>query len=322
MKKLNKEQASLILKKMNDIRNFEAEAKRLFAAGEIPGFVHLYAGEEAIASGVCAHLTDDDQITSTHRGHGHCIAKGCDLDGMMAEILGKETGLCKGKGGSMHIADVGKGMLGANGIVGGGFTIAAGAGLRNKYLKTDNVAVCFFGDGASNEGSFHEAMNLTSIWKLPVVFVNENNMFGEATPHRYASSSKTIAERAAAYNIEGITIDGNNAAEVYETAGKAIDKARKGEGPTLIECLTYRDNGHFEGDEQKYKTLDDPEEKARNEVNPTEKFGEYCIKEKLLSKEEVAEIAEKSEKDIAAAVKYAEDSPIPAPESLYEDVFA
>lgn len=322
MKKLNKESARLILKRMNDIRNFEGEAKRLFAAGEIPGFVHLYTGEEAIASAICAHLTNDDQITSTHRGHGHCIAKGCDLNGMMAEILGKKTGLCKGKGGSMHIADVGKGMLGANGIVGGGFTIATGAALRDKYLKTKDVAVCFFGDGASNEGSFHEAMNLASIWKLPIVFVNENNMFGEATPHAYASSTKTIAERGAAYDVPSVTVDGKDAAAVYDAAGKAIDRARKGDGPTLIECLTYRDNGHFEGDEQKYKSPEDPKEAARAKVNPTEEFGKYVVKEKLLSKKEVDKIAEQSKEDIEAAVKFAEDSPIPDPESLYEDVFA
>ncbi|WP_181020013.1 thiamine pyrophosphate-dependent dehydrogenase E1 component subunit alpha [Tetragenococcus halophilus] len=321
MKKLNKERAKWILQTMEDIRQFEAEAKRLFSAGEIPGFVHLYAGEEAIATGVCAHLTQDDSITSTHRGHGHCIAKGCDLKGMMAEILGRKTGLCKGKGGSMHIADIDKGMLGANGIVGGGFTLATGAGLRNQYLKTKDVAVCFFGDGASNEGSFHEGLNLASIWKLPVVFVNENNMFGEATPHSYASSSETIAERAASYNIPGETIDGKDVVTVYETAGKAIDRARKGEGPTLIECLTYRDHGHFEGDEQKYKALDG-KEKELADRNSVEEFIDYVLEHKLLSKKEIENINKKSEKEVEEAVEFAKESSIPDPESLYEDVFA
>lgn len=179
---MEKKDALWIYEKMNDIRLFEDKVHEIFSSGEIPGFVHLYAGEEAVATGVCAHLNDNDYITSTHRGHGHCIAKGCDLNGMMAEIFGKETGLCKGKGGSMHIADIDKGMLGANGMVGGGFPLAVGAGLRNKYLKTDNVVVCFFGDGAANEGTFHEGLNLASIWKLPVIFVCENNMFGEADP--------------------------------------------------------------------------------------------------------------------------------------------
>ncbi|MCF1684951.1 thiamine pyrophosphate-dependent dehydrogenase E1 component subunit alpha [Tetragenococcus halophilus] len=321
MKKINKERAKWILQKMEDIRHFEAAAKKLFAGGDIPGFVHLYAGEEAIATGVCAHLSEDDSITSTHRGHGHCIAKGCDLKGMMAEVLGRKDGLCKGKGGSMHIADIDKGMLGANGIVGGGITLATGAGLRNKYLKTKDVAVCFFGDGASNEGSFHEGLNLASIWKLPVVFVNENNMYGEGTPHKYASSTETISERAVAYDIPGETIDGKNVVAVYEAAGKAIDRARKGDGPTLIECLTYRDHGHFEGDEQKYKAPEG-KEKELADRNSVEEFKEYALKEKLLSKKDIEKIDKQSEEDVQEAIDFAENSPIPEPESLYEDVFA
>src|SRR5699024_911475 len=237
---LTKDKARNIYKNMEDIRNFEENVKRFFAAGEIPGFVHLYSGEEAIATGVCSHLSDDDYITSTHRGHGHCVAKGGDLKAMMAEIFGKSTGLCKGKGGSMHIADLDKGILGANGMVGGGFGIAIGAAMRNKYQNNDNVVICFFGDGAANEGLFHECLNMASIWSLPVVFVNENNLFAEATPQWYSSASNTIAERAAAYNMPGVRVDGKDLMAVYDVAGEAIERARKGEGPSLIECVTYR----------------------------------------------------------------------------------
>ncbi|WP_066568737.1 thiamine pyrophosphate-dependent dehydrogenase E1 component subunit alpha [Snodgrassella sp. CFCC 13594] len=318
---MNKETAKLIYEKMNDIRFFEDRLHELFAKGEIPGFVHLYAGEEAVAVGVCAHLTDDDQITSTHRGHGHCVAKGCDLNGMMAEIYGRSGGLCKGKGGSMHIADIDKGMLGANGMVGGGFTLAAGAALRNQYLKTKNVAVCFFGDGAANEGTFHEAINMASIWKLPVVFVCENNMFAEATPQHYSSASKTIADRACAYNMPGKTIDGKNVVAVYEEVGAAIERARNGEGPSLIECKTYRKYGHFEGDEQKYKALDG-EEKDFADVDPIPLFRDYAIKHKLLTAKQADEIEAASQQRIEDAIKFAEASPIPAPEALYEDVYA
>ncbi|AUJ30430.1 MAG: thiamine pyrophosphate-dependent dehydrogenase E1 component subunit alpha [Liquorilactobacillus hordei] len=320
MEKLSKERAEWIYKKMNDIRNFEDEVHQIFSTGSIPGFVHLYAGEEAVATGVCAHLTDKDYITSTHRGHGHCIAKGCDLDKMMAEIYGKETGLCKGKGGSMHIADIDKGMLGANGMVGGGFPIAIGAALRNKYLKTDDVAVCFFGDGAANEGTFHESINMASIWKLPVVFINENNSYGEATPQSYSSGSKRIADRAPAYGIPGETVDGKNLEAVYEAAGKAIDRARKGEGPSIIECVTYRNYGHFEGDEQKYKAKEGKEKELADRDCITE-FREYAIAKDLLSAKKADQIEKNSTEDIEHAINFAEESPIPKPESLYEDVF-
>jgi len=315
------EKAQWILKTMYDIRNFEDEVHRIFTTGEIPGFVHLYAGEEAIATGVCAHLTDDDYITSTHRGHGHCIAKGCDLNGMMAEIYGKETGLCKGKGGSMHIADIDKGMLGANGMVGGGFPIAVGAGLRNKYLKTKDVAICFFGDGAANEGTFHEGINMAAIWNLPVVFVNENNSFAEATPQWYSSGSKTIGERAAAYGIPGETVDGKDLIAVYEAAGRAIERARSGKGPTLLECVTYRNYGHFEGDEQKYKN-DAGKEKKIADVDCITAFKDYVLKQKVLTEKEVNEIAKASTEDIQAAITFAQESSVPRPEALFEDVYA
>lgn len=318
---MEKKDALWIYEKMNDIRLFEDKVHEIFSSGEIPGFVHLYAGEEAVATGVCAHLNDNDYITSTHRGHGHCIAKGCDLNGMMAEIFGKETGLCKGKGGSMHIADIDKGMLGANGMVGGGFPLAVGAGLRNKYLKTDNVVVCFFGDGAANEGTFHEGLNLASIWKLPVIFVCENNMFGEATPQSYASASKTIAERSVAYNMPGVRVDGKNVLEVYEEAGNAIERARNGEGPTLIECVTYRNYGHFEGDEQKYKAKDGTEKELADKDCITI-FRKQAIELNLMTENEADEIEKASVERIQEAIQFAKESPLPRPEALYEDVYA
>lgn len=319
MEKMTKQKAEWIYKTMNDIRNFEDEVHRIFTTGEIPGFVHLYAGEEAVATGVCAHLTDKDYITSTHRGHGHCIAKGCDLNGMMAEIFGKETGLCKGKGGSMHIADIDKGMLGANGMVGGGFPIAVGAGLRNKYLKTDDVAICFFGDGASNEGTFHEGINMAAIWDLPVVFVCENNGFAESTTVNYASGSNTIAERSVAYGIPGVRVEGKDLMAVYEAAGEAIDRARNGEGPTILECVTYRNYGHFEGDEQKYKAKEG-EEKDYADLDNIKEFRDVAIKNKWLTAKQADEIEVQSVKDTEEAVLFARESNIPRPEALYEDV--
>ncbi|MGV0335874.1 thiamine pyrophosphate-dependent dehydrogenase E1 component subunit alpha [Corynebacterium kroppenstedtii] len=313
--------AEWIYNKMNDIRNFEDRVHGLFAKGEIPGFVHLYAGEEAVAVGVCAHLTEEDSITSTHRGHGHCVAKGCDLNRMMAEIFGRKDGLCGGKGGSMHIADIDTGMLGANGMVGGGFALATGAALRNQYLGTDAVAVCFFGDGASNEGVFHEALNMAGIWKLPVVFVCENNMFGEATPQNYACVSETIAQRAAAYDMPGKVIDGKNVIEVYDEVGDAIKRARKGEGPSLIECRTYRKYGHFEGDEQAYKATEGTE-KEFADLDPIPRFREDAIEKGWLSKKKADEIEKASDKRIDDAIEFAEKSPIPDPEDLLSNVFA
>lgn len=315
---MNKEQALWIYQKMNEIRYFEEEVRRTFAQGEIPGFVHLYAGEEAVATGVMALLDNEDYITSTHRGHGHAIAKGCDINGMMAEIMGKKDGLGGGKGGSMHVADVEKGMLGANGIVGGGFGLASGAALTIKTLKQDHVAVCFFGDGAANEGVFHECLNLASILDLPVIFVCENNQFGEGTPHSYASASETIAERAVVYDMPGVHVDGMDVVEVYNATKKAIERAKKGEGPTLIECDTYRHYGHFEGDEQKYKSDDD---KNKNR-DPIIEFREKGIKKGWFTAEQADEIKFNAEKTIEASVEFAKASPLPDECSLYEDVFA
>ena len=316
--KMEKEQAHWIYKTMNEIRFFEEKVHKIFSDGRIPGFVHLYVGEEAVATGVMSQLNDDDYITSTHRGHGHAIAKGCDLNGMMAEIMGKRDGLGHGKGGSMHVAEIDKGMLGANGIVSGGFGLAIGASISIINQGKDNVAVCFFGDGASNEGNFHEGLNFASILDLPVLFICENNQFAEGTTHDYASASETIAERAAAYNMPGVRVDGMDVVEVYKATQEAVERAKKGEGPTLIECDTYRKYGHFEGDEQKVKSPDD-----RNaDKNATVEFRKRAIEENWLTEKEADEIEKAAEQAVEDAVKFAEESELPDEDSLYKDVFA
>ncbi|GAA3411564.1 thiamine pyrophosphate-dependent dehydrogenase E1 component subunit alpha [Paenibacillus hodogayensis] len=313
------EKAKWMYTKMLEIRKFEDAIHHEFSKGSLPGFVHLYAGQEAVAVGVCAHLNDRDTITSTHRGHGHCIAKECDINGMMAELYGKATGICKGRGGSMHIADLDKGMLGANGIVGGGFPIATGAALTAKIKKTQAVSCCFFGDGANNQGTFHESLNQAAIWKLPVIFVAENNGYGEATTFEYASSCTHIADRAHAYNIPGVIVDGKDVIAVYEAAQTAIDRARNGEGPTLIECITFRNYGHFEGDTQTYKT--DEETKEENERDAIVLFKQYVLQNGLLSLEETAGIEQAVDAQIREAVRFAEESPYPEDKVLYEDVY-
>ncbi|MDU3105051.1 MAG: thiamine pyrophosphate-dependent dehydrogenase E1 component subunit alpha [Staphylococcus epidermidis] len=316
--KMEKEQAHWIYKTMNEIRFFEEKVHKIFSDGRIPGFVHLYVGEEAVATGVMSQLSDDDYITSTHRGHGHAIAKGCDLNGMMAEIMGKRDGLGHGKGGSMHVAEIDKGMLGANGIVSGGFGLAIGASISIINQGKDNVAVCFFGDGAANEGNFHEGLNFASILDLPVLFICENNQFAEGTTHDYASASETIAERAAAYNMPGVRVDGMDVMEVYKATQEAVERAKKGEGPTLIECDTYRKYGHFEGDEQKVKSPDD-----RNaDKNATVEFRKRAIEENWLTEKEADEIEKAAEQAVEDAVKFAEESELPDEDSLYKDVFA
>lgn len=238
---------------MRTIREFEECVHREFATGEIPGFVHLYAGEEAIAAGVCAHLGPDDFVASTHRGHGHAIAKGCDVKGMMAEIYGKREGLCHGKGGSMHIADLSQGMLGANGIVGGGPPLVCGVGLTARVKRTHNVGVSFTGDGGSNQGTFLESLNLASAWHLPVVFVVENNGYAESTPPAYHQAGVDVSKRADGFGLPGVSIDGFDFFAIHEAAGEAIARARAGGGASLIECKTMRYYGHFEGDQQTYR---------------------------------------------------------------------
>jgi pyruvate dehydrogenase E1 component alpha subunit len=319
MAEISKEQLLWAYERMKLIRTFEDMAE-LFAEGKLPGFIHLYAGEEAIGVGVISHLTDKDYITSTHRGHGHCIAKGVEVGPMMAEVYGKATGSCKGKGGSMHIADVDKGMLGANGIVGAGGPLACGSGLMAKTLGTDQVSVCFFGDGAAEQGTMHEAMNLAGVWKLPVVFICENNGYAESTPWGYHCAAKDISDRAVAYDMPGATVDGTDFFAVYEAAEVAIERARKGQGPSLVECRGFRYYGHFQGDAMLYFT---EEEKARNRANdPIKSFKKRLLERKLLSEKEIAGIDAKVAKMVQEAVEFAEDSPWPVPEDvLTTDVY-
>jgi pyruvate dehydrogenase E1 component alpha subunit len=320
MAEISKEKLLWAYERMKLIRTFEDRVAELFAEGKLPGFVHLYAGEEAIGVGVISHLTDEDYITSTHRGHGHCIAKGVEVSPMMAEVYGKATGSCKGKGGSMHIADVDKGMLGANGIVGAGGPLACGSGLMAKTLGTDQVTVCFFGDGAAEQGTMHEAMNLAGVWKLPIVFVCENNGYAESTPWGYHCAAKDISDRAVAYDMPGATVDGTDFFAVYEAAEVAIERARKGAGPSLVECRGFRYYGHFQGDAMLYFT---EEEKARNRANdPIKSFKKRLLERKLLSKKEIAEVDAKVAKMIKEAVEFAEESPWPVPEDvLTTDVY-
>lgn len=245
------------LRRMHLIRRFEEGAEEAYTRGQIHGTMHLSIGQEASAIGSCMSLGDEDKITSTHRGHGHCIAKGADLGRMFAEFFGKETGYCRGRGGSMHIADVAKGNLGANGIVGGGLPIAVGAALSAKRLGTGAVTVCFFGDGANNEGAFHEALNIASVWKLPVVFVCENNLYGMSTSTERSTAVRRVADRAAAYAMPGETVDGNDFSAVAEAVDAAVARARAGEGPSLVENLTYRWRGHSKSDRNRYRTKDE-----------------------------------------------------------------
>ncbi|HCW0495361.1 TPA: thiamine pyrophosphate-dependent dehydrogenase E1 component subunit alpha [Pseudomonas aeruginosa] len=305
---------------MRTIRAFEERLHVEFATGEIPGFVHLYAGEEASAAGVMAHLRDDDCIASTHRGHGHCIAKGVDVHGMMAEIYGKKTGVCQGKGGSMHIADLEKGMLGANGIVGAGAPLAAGAALAAKLKGSDAVAVAFFGDGGSNEGAVFEAMNLAAVWNLPCLFVAENNGYAEATAANWSVACDHIADRAAGFGMPGVTVDGFDFFAVHEAAGAAIERARAGEGPSLIEVKLTRYYGHFEGDAQTYR---DPDEVKhyRETRDCLKQFRERTRHAGLLSASDLDAIDAEVEARIEDAVQRAKNDPKPEPDDLLRDVY-
>ncbi len=308
-----------IYERMVQIRVFEDLAGKNFADGLVPGFVHLYAGEEAVAVGVCSHLTDRDFITSTHRGHGHCIAKGVDIPGMVAELMGKSTGVCKGKGGSMHIADVEKGMLGANGIVGGGIPLACGAALTAKTLGTGGVAVCFFGDGASNQGTFHEGLNLAAIWKLPVVFVCENNGYAESTPVGYHCAASDIANRASAYEIPGVVVDGFDLFAVHETAAEAIGRARRGDGPTLIEAKTYRYYGHFQGDMITYRT--EEELNRYRQRDPIVAVKGYLLAHGLADEAGIDAIDARVTEKLDAAWVAAKAAAFPAVEETLTDVY-
>ncbi len=306
------------------IRRFEEEVGQLFKRGQLPGFVHLYIGEEAVAAGVCAALSDQDTIISTHRGHGHVIAKGGDLKRMMAELFGKATGYCKGKGGSMHIADFTIGMLGACGIVGGGIPIAVGAGLSAWYTGSPRVSVCFFGDGAANEGSFHESLNLASALNLPVIFVCENNHYGEFTPASQAMNIADIADRAAGYGIPGIIVDGTDALEMYRAAMDAVQRARGGKGPTLIEAKTHRTGGHAEGEEaflagQQYRS--EEELAAARAKDPLRRLHTCVIENDLIPADQLENLDESISRVVLEAVAFARESSPPAVESIYADLW-
>ena len=315
-----KEQLLNFYRTMYTIRRFEENVNNLFLAGEIPGFVHLYIGEEAIATGMMANLSPKDYITSTHRGHGHTIAKGADLNRMIAEIFGKSTGYCKGKGGSMHIADFSIGMLGANGVVGGGYNLAVGAGLAAKLSGTDQVSVCFFGDGASNRGTFHEGMNMAAAWKLPVVFVCENNQWASTTPYRTTTSVENISDRAIGYGIPGVVVDGNDVFAVYEAAQAAVERARDGGGPTLLEAKTYRIKGHFVGDPEMYRTKEEVQEQFDSN-DPLKNFKQAVLTTNSLTEKDLEEIEAKVEAAIEAAIDFARQSPYPQPTELFEDLY-
>ena len=316
---ISKEKMVDMYTNMNKIRMFEIRVSELFAAGKIPGFVHLYVGEEAIATGVCANLGDTDYITSTHRGHGHLISKGGDVKFMMAKVYGKTTGYCKGKGGSMHIADRDLGILGANGIVGAGPPLATGAALALKYQDKDSVAVCFFGDGAANQGTTHEAMNLATCWKLPVIFVNENNLYGISSCTINSMCVPDIADRAAAYDMPGVTVDGNDVMAVYEAAFEAIKRAKQGQGPTLLECKTYRHRGHFEGDPCVYRNQDELEQWKKKD--PIPQFEQKLLEMKVLTPQKIEEIKTSLKNQIGEAERFAESSPYPDASELLEDLY-
>ena len=306
--------------KMVQIRFFEEEIIKLIGIGKPLGMAHLYVGEEAVAVGVCSNLLDDDYIVSTHRGHGHCIAKGVNLKYMMAELFQKKTGTNKGKGGSMHIADFTVGMLGACGIVGGGIPIATGSGLSIKLRETTQVATAFFGDGATNQGTFHESLNMASIWKLPVLYVCENNLYGMFTPASYALSVQDVSKKAEAYGIPGVTVNGMDVIDVYEATDRAVKRARKGMGPTLIECKTYRYYEHYgPSTDSFYRTKEEIEKWKQRD--PIKSFRVRLLNDGVLTEDKLHGIDEKVKVEIEEAVKFAEESPNPSPEDALEDLF-
>ena len=307
------------LRRMLTIREFDTIVGERFADGEIPGFVHLYVGEEAVGVGACAALEEDDYITSTHRGHGHCIAKGLDPKHMMAEVFGKREGYCNGKGGSMHIADVDADMLGANGIVGAGPPLGAGAALTIDQKNEDRVALSFCGDGAVAQGQVHEAVNLASAWDLPLIVLVENNQYGEGTPVSDQHNAENLSDTAGAYDIPGISVNGMDITAVNEAVLKACERARNGDGPTFIEANTYRFHGHFEGDEELYRDEEEVEEWRKRD--PVDAFSERLIERDELTDEAFEEMKSEIESEIEDAVAYAKDTDEPSPEEAYDDMF-
>ncbi len=308
--------------RMVRIRHFEEAAGRLAEESRLPGFLHLYVGEEAVAAGVCTALNDDDQISSTHRGHGHLVAKGGDFERMMAELMGKATGYCKGKGGSMHICDLDLGMLGANGIVGGGVPIAVGAGFANKYRDDGRVSVVFFGDGASNIGAFHEAANMAAALRLPVVFVCENNEYGEFTPRDRTMAITDVVDRALGYGMPGVIVDGMDVIAVHEAATEAVSRARSGQGPSFIEAKTYRFYNHHGIQTLGMKYRSDDELAEWKKRDPIDMFEARLADSGLLTTEDAQAVHERVAEAVEQAIAFAEESPLPDAASMYEDVYS
>ncbi len=316
---LNRDSLLWMYETMVTIRRFEEQSRREADAGKLRG-MHSSIGQEAVPTGICAHLRDDDYVLGTHRSHHHCIAKGVDLNEMMAELLGKATGTNKGKGGTMHIADINKGMLGANGVVGSNIPVATGVALSAKVRGSDQVSVVFFGDGASSQGSLHESMNIASIWKLPVLFVCENNRYAESTPFEYAVAGGSIANRAAGYDMPGVLVDGQSALDMFEVGKEAVARARAGDGPTLIEAQTYRYQGHFGADDPLgYRTQEEEDYyEARDCINSLRAHitdGGYA------TEAEIGTIEERAVTAVATATAFADESPFPDPSELTTDVY-
>jgi pyruvate dehydrogenase E1 component alpha subunit len=320
---LSKDQLAEMFSTMLRIRKFEEKAGDLFSQGLIPGLIHLYIGEEAVAVGVCANLKQSDYVVSTHRGHGHCIAKGGDIKKMMAELLGKSTGYSKGRGGSMHMIAPEIGVMGCSGIVGAGIPIAAGLGLSSDVKNSGKIVACFFGDGASNTGTFHEGLNLAAAWKLPVVFVCENNLYAISVPMKKTTTIEHVADRAAAYGIPGVIVDGMDVVSVYNVFREAAERARAGKGPTLLECKTYRFRGHFEGDPKGggvYRS--ETEMKEWKNKCPIRSFRTKLIGNETLTEEEVQDIERRIIEEIEEAAEFAQNSPYPPASEVRNSVFA
>lgn len=310
-----------VFRQMIRIRMFEDSAAELYRSGQLPGFLHSSVGQEAVAVGACVHLTERDVITSTHRGHGHVIAKGARLDRMMAELYAKETGYCRGKGGSMHIADMDLGILGANGIVGAGIPIAVGAALAFRLRKEERVAVAFFGDGATNIGIFHEGLNLAAVWELPCVFVCENNEYAESTPRRVHQRVEDIAIRAQSYDMPGMIVDGMDFFSVYDVVGEAVQRARQGGGPTLVEAKTYRFSGHHLGDPgTAYRSKEEVEIHRRRD--PIALFKEKITSEGLATSDDLEAIDRAVAAELEEAIRFARESPLPTVDSALEDIYS
>jgi acetoin:2,6-dichlorophenolindophenol oxidoreductase subunit alpha len=317
---ISKEQLVDLFQTMVKIRRFEERVSQLFAEGYIPGFLHLSIGQEAVAAGVCANLREDDYITSTHRGHGHCIAKGADVKKMMAELFGKETGYCKGKGGSMHVADVELGILGANGIVGAGLPIAVGAALSAKSKGKGQIAVSFFGEGAAGTGYFHEALNMSAVLKLPVIFLCESNQYAEFTPRSTHLPVQTVAERSKAYGLQGYVIDGNNVVEVFSKLSPIVDSVRNGEGPVIVECFTNRWTGHYEGDPQRYRPSGEVE--SWRKQDPIINLEQVLLDQYYVGKAELEDIRTSVETELDEAEEFSKYSPLPQGGAALEDIYA